>query len=187
MTTVALELPRTSVAVADVRTAEGFKAVALEHRHGLYRVAVRLLADEHGAEDVVQEALVRAFAARERFRGDARAFTWLCGFVVNLCRAELRRRRVRGWLSWVVQPGTDSPEPSAPLEPDELERAEREAALRAALARLPEGQRAALVLVAQEGLTAGEAATLLGSTEAAVWQAASRARKALRDALGGGA
>jgi RNA polymerase sigma-70 factor (ECF subfamily) len=171
---------------SDLGSPDGFRAVALEHRAALYRVAVRLLGQAEGAEDVVQEALARAFAGRDRFRGEARPFTWLCGFVVNLCRAELRRRRVRRWLSlsWVVD-GADeeAPEPSAPETGDALVRAEREQALRAALARLPEGQRAALVLVSQEGLTAREAALALNMTEAAVWQAVSRARRALREEL----
>ncbi|MCO5170553.1 MAG: RNA polymerase sigma factor [Planctomycetes bacterium] len=175
--------------LTDLRDAEAFRAAALEHRRALWRVATRLLGTEDGAEDVVQEALTRAFAGRDRFRGDARPFTWLCGVLVNVCRGELRRRRVRRWLSLsrVVQPGAAeaAPEPAAPPTPDALERAERREALRAAMARLPGGQRAALVLVAQEGLTAQEAAAALNTTEAAVWQAVSRARRALRDALAG--
>lgn len=172
---------------SDLASPDAFRAAALEHRAALYRVAVRLLGEVEGAEDVVQEALARAFAGRDGFRGDARPFTWLCGFVVNLCRAELRRRRVRRWLSlsWVVQPGEREVdvEPRAPETGDALVRAERAQALRAALARLPEGQRAALVLVSQEGLTAREAALALETTEAAVWQAVSRARRALREEL----
>lgn len=180
--------PRVSEApLTDVRDADTFRAAALEHRRALWRVAARLVGDEHAADDMVQEALARAFAARASFRGEARPFTWLCGFVVNVCRAELRRRRVRRWLSlgWVLEPGGEvaEPEPAAPTTEDRLERSERHEALRAALAGLPEGQRAALVLVSQEGLTAAEAARLLGSTESAVWQAVSRARRALREAL----
>ncbi len=184
--------PATEVTL-DLRSPDAFRALALAERRALVRVAARLLGDAHGAEDAAQEALARAFERRAEFRGQARPLTWLVGFVLNVCRAELRRRRVRRWLSLglLVEGGREGSSagereplaPDAPLDAG-LERGERAAAVARAVAALPDGQRAALVLVAQEGLTAGEAARLLGTTEAAVWQSVSRARRAVRKAVG---
>lgn len=165
----------------DLRSPDAFRILALAERNALVRVAARLLGDAHGAEDAAQEALARAFERRDEFRGQARPLTWLVGFVVNVCRAELRRRRVRRWLSLGLL--VEESEPPAPEAPPALERDERTEAVARAVAALPDGQRAALVLVSQEGLTAGEAAALLATTEAAVWQSVSRARRAVRKAV----
>lgn len=163
---------------------EAFRGVALESRDALYRVAVRMLGDAHLAEDLVQECFVRAFAQRDRFRGESHPRTWLTGILLNLCRDTLRKRAVRRWLSFSLLTG-DEAQPAAPPRDDGLEVAERDAALREALGRLPHRQRAALVLVTLEGLEVAEVAEALGTSRDAVWQSLSRGRAALRRSLHG--
>ena len=164
----------------DLRSPEGFRALAQANRDALLRVATRMLDDEHAAEDAVQEAFVRAFSARASFRGASSPRTWLFGVLLNVVRRELRGRRVRGWfgLDRIVEAERDQPPGAA------LERAEQESALRAAIATLTTAQREALVLVSLEGLSVGEAAQAQGSSPAAIWQALSRGRAALRRKLG---
>ncbi|MBX3468718.1 MAG: RNA polymerase sigma factor [Planctomycetes bacterium] len=165
----------------DVATPEGFRAAAEGCHAALLRVAARMVGDAHAAEDLVQETFVRAFAARGRFRGDARPFTWFCAILLNLAKNELRRRAVRRLFSLGLlveaggEPAAPGAGPAARAEGDDEGRA-----LRAAIARLPHMQRAALVLVSLEGLPAADAARALRTTEAAVWQALSRGRAALR-------
>ena len=171
-----------AAAAADLRTAEGFRQAALAHRRGLFRVAARML-DAQAAEDALQEAFVRAFAARHRYRGEASPFAWLCAVLLNVCRDELRKRSVkrRLRLDRVLEPGEAPARDAGPQQA--LEDAERAAHLREAIAALPRAQREALVLVSLEGVPVRDAARALGSTEAAVWQALSRGRATLRARL----
>lgn len=182
MSLAALKGEVTRTSDADPRTPDGFRELALTRRAALLRVAQRMAGDA-GAEDLVQEALTRAYGARHTYRGEAQPFSWLCGVLLNVVRAELRRRKVRAWLSLdrCLEGGV---EPTHTLDPAErLRRVEREAALRAAVADLPHAQRAALVLVSLEGLPAAEVARALGTSEAAVWKALSRGRARLREVL----
>lgn len=163
-------------------------AAVLEHGPALLRVAARMLGDGQVGEDLVQEAVARALARPERFRGQSSPFSFLCGILLNLVRSELRRRRLRRWLSLdrVVEEAPRA-EPASGLPGAEAAAIEREriAALRAAVERLPHHQRAAIVLVHLEGVSAKDAAAALGTSEAAVWQAVSRGRAALRRSLDG--
>lgn len=167
----------------DVASPEGFRAAAEACHQALLRVAARMVGDAHAAEDLVQETFARAFAARGRFRGDARPFTWFCSILLNLARNELRRAALRRFFSLghvledapEQEPAARGAGPSTQAEAHDDGRA-----LRAAIARLPHLQRAALVLVSLEGLPAADAARALNTSEAAIWQALSRGRAALR-------
>jgi RNA polymerase sigma-70 factor (ECF subfamily) len=149
-------------------------------RHGPFalRVACRLVADAPAAEDVVQEAMMRAWSQAGRFDPQrARFTTWLYRIVVNLAIDQRRR----------VQP-EQIPEDFDPVDPtegaDEVVAAnQRSAAVAGALRTLPARQRAAVVLVYDEGLTGAEAARVLGLTPKAVERLLARARAGLRDRL----
>ncbi|WP_441289935.1 RNA polymerase sigma factor [Sorangium sp. KYC3313] len=153
-----------------------FRQIVEHTRAPMYRLAARLVGDLAEAEDALQEAFVDAYRAlREgRYDGRSKVETWLYRIVTNACLDALRRRR-------------DTPREAreASTEPrfDGLVSAEARVALReldALLAALPPQERAALVLVAVEGLPAKEAAAALGCSEGAVEQRLVRARAALR-------
>ncbi|WP_437634554.1 RNA polymerase sigma factor [Sorangium sp. So ce854] len=153
-----------------------FRQIVDHTRAPMYRLAARLVGDLAEAEDALQEAFVDAYRAlREgRYDGRSKVETWLYRIVTNACLDALRRRR-------------DTPREAreASTEPrfDGLVSAEARVALReldALLAGLPPQDRAALVLVAVEGLPAKEAAAALGCSEGAVEQRLVRARAALR-------
>lgn len=174
--------------VSDICSSEGFRSFALEKSDALYRIASRMV-DRQSADDLVQEALTRAFASRQQFRGDSAPFSWLCGILMNLCRGELRRRRVKSWfsLNWFVDYG-DEPAPEmestktqSPIE--QLEMLERDRLLREAVATLPENQKAALILVSFEAMSVKETALCLKTSEDAVWKSLSRGRATLRRTL----
>ncbi|MBN1145911.1 MAG: sigma-70 family RNA polymerase sigma factor, partial [Anaerolineales bacterium] len=72
---------------------DAFAELLRAHQDFAYNLALRALGDPHEAEDVAQEAFVRAWQALPRFRGDARFRTWLYRIVANLCYNRLPRLR----------------------------------------------------------------------------------------------
>lgn len=159
-----------------------FDEIVLRHGPFALRVASRLIPDGRAAEDIVQEAMVRAWSQSRHFdERRARFTTWLYRIVVNLCIDHKRR----------VQP-EPMPEDFDPVDPsagavERLEVIERDAALACQLARLPARQRAAMTLVYDEGLSGAEAARILGISAKAVERLLARARAFLREWYGAGA
>jgi RNA polymerase sigma-70 factor (ECF subfamily) len=151
-----------------------FDAIVLRHAPFLLRVARRLVPDGAFAQDVVQEALVRAWTKAARFDARrARLRTWLYRIVVNLCVDHGRR------TSSEPLPENFEPVDPAPSANDQLEADERQTALAAAIEALPVRQRAALTLVYDEGLSGAEAADVLGVSAKAVERLLARARAEL--------
>ena len=149
-------------------------------RHGPFalRVAVRLVPNQAVAEDIVQDAMVRAWSQARHFNHERALFTtWLYRIIVNLC-IDYRRRRQ-------PEPLPDDFDPPDPAKgADELvEMSEEQKALARALRELPAHQRAALTLVYDEGLSGAETARILGLSTKAVERLLSRARGLLRERL----
>jgi RNA polymerase sigma-70 factor (ECF subfamily) len=146
----------------------------------LLRYLERMLGEAGAAEELVQEAFLRVHRARDSYRPDARFSSWLYRIGTNLALNELRRpgRRVPHER---VGDGDDGPLPAA-ADPasDAVVDARREiGALDRALRALPERQRAALWLVAVEGLSYADVAASLDVSEQAVKALVHRARSAL--------
>jgi RNA polymerase sigma-70 factor (ECF subfamily) len=140
----------------------------------LVRLAARMLGNVSDAEDVVQEAYVKAYRALTtgEFEGRANISTWLYRIVSNQAIDAMRSRKRR------PQP-TDTADESI----SDLASAEQKLALKELedwLSDLPPEQRAALVLKTVEGLTSPEIAEVLQCSEGAVEQRLVRARAALR-------
>lgn len=152
-----------------------FAELVRRHRDRLWAVALRTLGDREEAADAVQDALLSAFRAADRFRGDSAVTTWLHRIVVNACLDRVRRRQAR--------PTVPLPEAgAAPAAPS----VDRDTVLdvRAALADLPIEQRAALVLVDIQGYGVAEAAQILGVAEGTVKSRCARGRARLAVRLG---
>ncbi|CAN5204055.1 RNA polymerase sigma factor [soil metagenome] len=141
-------------------------------------LAQRMLGDAVEAEDVAQEAMLRAWKQAPRWQpGKARFDTWLHRVALNLCYDRLRRRRE---IPTDVPP--DRPD-DGPAPDRGLLAAELGVRVDAALARLPERQREAIVLCHYQELTNIEAASLMKVSVEALESLLSRGRRALRLAL----
>jgi RNA polymerase sigma-70 factor, ECF subfamily len=146
-------------------------------RHGplALRVAARMALDRQSAEDIAQEAMFRVWRRADEFDARrARFTTWLYRIVVNLC-IDFRRRP----QSVALPEGYDPADPAATAA-EAIEIDERRVALTRAIDQLPSGQRAALTLVYDEGLSGAEAAQVLGVSIKAVERLLARARARLR-------
>ena len=150
------------------------RLVALTQRR-VYATARRMVGGHADADDVAQEAFLRAYRGLPGFDGRADFFTWMYRIVVNVALNHLRARAARI-------------PPAAPPAPDPVERLEaRETAgrLEAALATLPGPIRAALILHVVEGLPQAQVAVILECAEGTVAWRVNQARKLLRDRLEG--
>lgn len=164
-----------------------FEILMRRHNQRLFRAARAILADDTEAEDVMQEAYLRAFRELAAFRGEARFATWLTRIACHeaLARAQKRRRLV----SIAGGAGSDDrgalPEPrAASAGPDrDLENRELRAVLQQAVEVLPEPLRAVFCLREIEGLSTEETADALGLTIENVRVRLHRAKRALRQTL----
>ena len=151
----------------------------------LLRYLERVVGDAATAEDLVQEAFLRVYRARERYQPGARFSTWLYTIGTRLALNELRRPVRRS-----PHPSADDPGARAPVLVAEASPPDRIAGARLLAERvevhlreLPERQRAALLLAAVEGLSYAEVAAALQTTEKSVKALVHRARAALADRL----
>ncbi len=157
---------------------EDFEGVVRRYERQVLGTALRLLGSLPDAQDASQEVFLRLYRNRGRLEDPAECGAWLYRVTVNVCR-DLRRRRpaaeVPGELGEVAGTAADAL--------SQLEESERHRALALLLRRLPEKERAAVVLRDLEGLSTREVASILGSSEATVRSQVSQGRLRLREAL----
>lgn len=144
-----------------------------------FRHAARVLGNVAEAEDIAQEAMLRLWRAAADWQADgpAKPSTWLHKVVANLAIDRLRRTGREAEL------GDDDYADDAPGAEARLQNAARMDALDAALARLPERQRQAVVLRHIEGLSNPEIAEALDIGVEAVESLTARGKRALKSAL----
>jgi RNA polymerase sigma-70 factor, ECF subfamily len=134
------------------------------HHAAAYRVAIGFVKQDDVAQDVVQDAFLKAFRALEGFRADASFRTWLLTITANEARGALRRlgRRRETALDDARMVPSDEMDPSeAAMLGEEASRA------RSMLERLPEKQRLSVSLRIEEGLSFREIGEVIGSSEGA--------------------
>ena len=144
------------------------------------RFATRLTGSPDAAEDVLQDALVKASRRWETFRGESKFQTWLFGIVVNAFRDGLARRREPGPLPPELTDTRHGADPPAQAVAGELGEI-----VAKAVSTLPPRQREVLVMIAYEGMNTSEAASALDITEQNVRTNLHLAREHLRRQLAG--
>lgn len=160
-----------------------FERLYAEYQTPILNYLYRLLGEPALAEDLTQEAFVRAWRARHSLPEVRNHRAWVYRIATNLARDHIRRARLLAWLPFF---GAEDHEPALRVEaaePDPLEAAQ----LRAALGRLSADYRVPLVLYTCEAMSVTEIAGLLEVSAEAVKQRLVRARQQLRRAFEAGA
>ena len=165
-----------------------FRVIMQRHNRRLYRAARAVLHDDAEAEDVVQEAYVRAFAALGDFRGDSSLATWLTRIALNEALGRLRRRRPTVAIeTFDARPEArviPFPLMSPDMNPEQAAaRQDVRRLLERAIDGLPEPFRVVFVLRDVEELSIEETAAQLGLRPETVKTRLHRARRRLREAL----
>jgi RNA polymerase sigma-70 factor (ECF subfamily) len=165
------------VARVQARDEAAFRVLYRRHTPRLLQLQLRFAGGRAAdAEDMVQETWLRAVRGLGTFRRDGRLGAWLYGIAVNVAREWLRQAAGEAARRADVDVD-DLPLPARPTADS--------ADLEAAIARLPAGQRAVLLLHDLEGFTHEDIATALGIVAGTSKSQLALARRALRRALGG--
>jgi RNA polymerase sigma-70 factor (ECF subfamily) len=151
----------------------------MHHDRQLRLLAYRLLGDPQQMEDALQDAALRAFRALPRFDGRSALGTWLHRIVYTTCIDHMRRRPAQSAQEPPAAADT-VPDPAA----DPLDRLIAWESLAAALEQLPPDQRAALLLIDQEGYDYRTAGEIIGVPPGTVSSRVSTARATVRRLLG---
>ncbi len=156
-----------------------FRSFVGQHRDRAIGLAYRLVGgDRETAEDVTQEAFLRAHRAWDDFRGDAAASTWFTRILINSARTHLRSQRRRE--RWVGLFGLAQRERTSRTPQEDAEDTDKRDRIAAALTKLTDHQREVFVLVHLEGLRISEAAEVLGRAPGTLKSHLHRALKTLR-------
>jgi RNA polymerase sigma-70 factor (ECF subfamily) len=174
------------IAAAAGGDADAMRHIIQTHNRRLYRVARAVLHDDSEAEDVVQEAYVRAFRNLETFRGDSALSTWLSRIVINEALGRLRKQKREGKMTdldaaqaEIIQfPGNAGDDPERTMAQRQILHLVEEAT-----DKLPAAFRAVFVARVIEGLSMEETAGLLGIKPETVKTRLHRARQMVRKEL----
>jgi RNA polymerase sigma-70 factor (ECF subfamily) len=161
-----------------------FEEIYRMHSGKLYSLACRMLGNPTDAEDLLQEIFLSAHRKLDGFRGESALGTWLYRLATNQCLDHLRSRAVR--TNQVTDTIDDEPSLSDARSRGLAERTVAKMDLERALAKLPEGARAAFVLHDIQGLEHREVANALGIAEGTSKSQVHKARLRLRALLSGG-
>ena len=174
--------------VARVRAgeAEAFRILVERHGRAVFRLACRMTGNEHDAEDVVQEAFLKAFRKLGEFEERAQFGSWIhriaanCAYDLLRARARTEARIERGGSEDgpALDVAASDPAPDRLLAGDEVRRR-----LRAAMARMSVLERSAFTLRHIEGLSIAEISTALDLDTSAAKQSVFRAVRKVREAL----
>lgn len=167
---------------ANESSADRFIRLVSPHERQLYFLCYHMMGNQQDAEDCAQEAMLKAYRAFDRFRGDSKLSTWLYTIASRVCTDLLRKRKELVSLDSLREEGFEasSDEPSPYMS---LEAGERRRLLQEAIQRLPAQQRQVVVLCDLNGLSYEEAAAALDCPVGTVRSRLSRGRQELKRIL----
>jgi RNA polymerase sigma-70 factor, ECF subfamily len=164
---------------AGVADDEGFKALVMSHARSLHRLAYRMTRNEQDAEDVVQEALLKAYRGLDRFENRSELSTWLHRITTN-CAYDLLRKRVRRAEDDLPETDSEADAVTSSLlsHAGDIRRRVNES-----MERMSATERSAFVLRHYEGHTLEHIGQTLGISLAATKQCVFRAVRKVRQDL----
>ena len=166
------------IAAAQAGDRRAIDELLARYEQRIYRFGLRMCGDEESAREVLQETMLAAFRNLPGFRGQASLSTWLYQIARSFCIKE--RRGARPMAPIETDLPDQTPSPDLQVQARQIGQA-----LAAAIGELPSEQREVLVLRDVEGLSAQEAADVVGIEVGALKSRLHRARMALREKLAG--
>jgi len=171
------------------RDVSAYDLLVRKYERQLFRIAQHITQNREDAEDVMQDAFLKAYEKLEQFQGNSKFYTWLVRIAVNESLMRLRKRRTGKMVS--IDEDIETEEGSVPRDladwaPDleqNYNQAELAEILRKTIQGLPQGFRIVFVLRDVEGLSTEETAETLGLSIPAVKSRLLRARLQLRERL----
>lgn len=168
---------------------DDFNELVLAHQDAVYRQAYWILGEEEAAEDVAQEAFIRAYQHMHQFNGGP-FLPWILRITTNYCLDQLRKLKIRKTVALeelneydeAIEDPAWLKDPGEPIETS-LERAEVSAKIMHSINRLPDAYRAAVILVDLQELDYQEAAAAIGIPIGTFKSRLSRARAQLQKQL----
>jgi len=149
---------RTAIAACRRGEREAFDALVARYQRSIYRLCYRYVNNHEDANDLAQDAFLKAWRAISSFRGESAFSTWLYRIAVNAC---LNHRALKRPVTQELPEALVDPRPGAQAEAERDDDARR---VRAAVSQLPDRQRATLILKIYHDLTHEEVAEILGSS-----------------------
>ena len=171
--------------------ASAFDEIVRRYKGRVYNVVLRFLGNREDALDITQEAFVRAYQSLDRFRSEARLYTWLYTIAANLARNRLRDSKRKGRDKGSSLEALESAAPGVVAEAsstswtprNQAAAHEMEAILQECLTELPEACRMAFVLRTIDELSYEEIAETMQCPRGTVKSRLNQARRLLRDRL----
>ena len=150
------------------------------YKNRLYNFIYRIISDKEAAEDILQETFLRVYNQRKNYSPDYALSTWVYTIALNLCRSELRKRKLRRFISLeFLKEETDIELPDEKnLEPERLK-----PLLEKAIKALPDEYRTAFVLCDIDRLPYNDIAEIMRVPVGTVKSRINRARAMLREKL----
>jgi RNA polymerase sigma-70 factor (ECF subfamily) len=166
-----------------------FETLVKQYDRQVFRIAQHITQNREDAQDVVQDAFLKAYEKLDQFQGNSKFYTWLVRIAVNEALMRLRKRRTGKMVS--IDEDVQTEEGSVPRDlaewrpnpEQEYNQAELAEILRKTINGLPPGFRVVFVLRDVEGLSTEETANALGLSVPAVKSRLLRARLQLRERL----
>ncbi len=169
------------VQAAQTGNESAFNILVLRHRLSVFHTIIGLVGDRDEAEDLTQDAFVKAYENLSTFRAGSSFYTWLYRIAVNISLNRLRARKVRSFFRLdsdeIVLPAPDETDAS-------VEQAEFMQRARGAIMKLPDKQRAVFILRYFRELSHAEIAEIMDRDIGTIKANYHQAVKKLRDQLG---
>ncbi len=167
---------------------DAFADIVEIYSNSIYQLGYRMLGNRHEAEDIAQEAFIRAYVNIKTFNQDLKFSTWLFRIATNLCIDRIRKKKPDYYLDAEVS-GTDGLtmysqlSSDSPLPESELESLELQEIVQKEILKLPEKYRSVIVLKYIEELSLNEISEILDMPLGTVKTRIHRGREALRQQL----
>lgn len=168
---------------------EAFEEIVTMFQHRLYQVCYRMLGNRQEAEDIAQEAFVRAYVNIHTYDQKRKFSTWLFRIATNLCIDRIRKKKPDYYLDAEV-PGTERLNmysqiaATGDLPEEEVEKMETQERIQYEIGRLPDKYRSVIILRYMEELPLQEISDILELPLGTVKTRVHRGREALRKQMG---